>query len=269
MAAEQQFDSILENGWRQGSILSQELVVAADLPIQNSPVQYYIVVSHSCDLTNPRADCEPVAEVLRAELTTAFDKGSASARTPRKLALLAIGIGDTEVPLLVKIETRQFVGRELFLAHRPHPDIRLPADQVTMLAIWMSRRYRRPELPTEFVNRLGENYVAFKNLGRRHRATFSRILISLSSWAELAEDQVYRVKVLGLLAPSQTISKSAMDWATTVDTLLSKGVEGIEAELTDIESESNVSIATLRQFRTFDFDFLSFSAGEFDLRGDD
>jgi len=43
----------------------------------------------------------------------------------------------------------------------------------------------------------------------------------------------------------------------------------VNAHLTEVKSESAVSIATLRQFRTFDFDFLSFAAGEFDLIADE
>jgi len=251
-------------------VLSPELVTAAGLPIEDGIAQHYLVVSHSCDLTNPKAEWEPYVEVLRAEETATLDRGCASARTPRKLALPATGHNSKEVPLLVRIETRQFVPRALFITHRPNPDLRLPDEAVTMLAIWMSRRYRRPEMPTEFINRLGEkNYIAFKNLGRKHRTTFSRVLISLNSWEELESGLIYEVQILALLSPSQTISKAAKEWATTVDGLLSNGVEGVNAHLTEVKSESAVSIATLRQFRTFDFDFLSFAAGEFDLIADE
>jgi hypothetical protein len=265
-----QFDSILKNGWRQGSIASQELVLAAKLPIEEQIRQYYLVASHSCDLTNPKSDLEPKVELVRADVTTAAERESISARSPRKLALTARNAINTEICLLAQIETRQFADRNLFIAQRPDPDLRLSDQSVKMLAIWMSRRYRRPELPTELVNRLGKNkYDKFKELGRKNRILFSRILISLSSWEELENDQKYRVKILALLPSGEMIPEPAKQWAAKVDLLFSDGPEGVEAELTQVELESDVAISILQEFRPVDFDFLSFAAGEFDLAGDD
>jgi len=119
LLADQQFDSILKNGWRQGSIASQELVLAAKLPIEEQIRQYYVVVSHSCDLTNPRTDFEPKVELVRADVTPAIDRDSVSARSPRKLALTARGAANAEICLLAQIETRQFVDRNLFITQPP------------------------------------------------------------------------------------------------------------------------------------------------------
>jgi hypothetical protein len=269
LTAEEQFSSILGNGWRQGSIANQELVAAASLPIETSPKQYYLVVSHSCDLTNPKPDLEPFVEVLRADVT-ADGKDVAFTRSPRKIALVAKDAEGSDVPLLVRIETRQLVRRELLITNRPDPTLWLPDDAVKILAIWMSRRYRRPELPTELLNRIGgQKYDKFKKLGKKSGATFSRILISLSSWDELRKDQKYQAKIVGLLPPGPDIPQAAKEWATAVDTLLSNGVEGLEMELTQIESESDMQVSTLREYRILDLDFVSFAAGEFDLIADD
>lgn len=268
MAADQQFDSILENGWRQGSIANPELARVAGLAIQDPGSQLYIVVSHSCDLVNPKPDLEPMVELLRADITAKLDKASTSARTPRRLALVAKRTGGADVPLLLQIETRSFVSRDLLISHRPDPNLRLSDGAVKLLAVWMSRRYRRPELPTELVNRMGTQYGRFKDEGRKHRTTFSRILISLNSWEELPKNAIYRVKILALLHPDETVHQVARTWATTVDALLSD-LPGVELELTQVESESDVPISILREFRPLDFDFLSFAAGELDLPTDD
>jgi hypothetical protein len=267
--AEQQFDLILKNGWRQGSVVSHELVRAANLPIEEAHQQHYLVVSHSCDLTNPRADLEPKVDVVRAEVTPAPEKDSDSSRNPRQLTLRARTAAAAEVSLLVGIATRQFLDRHLLITHQPSSDLWLPGDEIKLLALWMSRRYKRPELPTAFVNRLGNKFDKFKKLGRKNRTTFSRILISLNSWEELEEDQKYRVKLLGLLPPDVAIHQAAKDWATAVDVLLAEGIRSLEVEQTQVASESEVAISDLRPFKPIDFDFLSFASGEFDLPADD
>jgi hypothetical protein len=83
LAANQQFDSILKNGWRQGSIASQELALATKLPIEEATQQYYVVVSHSCDLTNPRTDFEPKVELVRADVIESKRPGKRFCRIPR------------------------------------------------------------------------------------------------------------------------------------------------------------------------------------------
>jgi hypothetical protein len=261
--ADPQFDSILGKGWRQGSIADQALAHVAGLFLEDPGKQHYVVVSHSCDLTNPKAELEPLVEVLRADVTEKLEAASSSARTPRRLALVAEDVDGTAVPLLMQMETRSFFSRELLISHHPNPDLHLSENAVKLLAIWMSRRYRRPELPTELVTRLGPQYGKFKDQGRKQRTTFSRILISLNSWEELPREQTYRAKILALLPPDQTMNQAARTWATTVDALLSD-LPGVEVELTQVESESDVPISILREFRPLDFDFLSFAAGELD-----
>jgi len=159
--------------------------------------------------------------------------------------------------------------RSLLIAEKPDPDLWLPDEQIKMLAVWMSRRYWRPELPTAFVNRLGKSFDKFKKLCRKQNATFRRICVSLSSWEELEVSEVYRVKLLAMLPPGAVISKAAKDWATAVDALLTNGIVGVEAEPTKVESESDLPISTFKEFKPIDFDFLSYAAGEFDLPAED
>ncbi|MGA8657134.1 MAG: hypothetical protein WB586_13395 [Chthoniobacterales bacterium] len=270
------FERILDNGWRQGSILSEQLVAAAELPVERTSKHYYLVVSHSCDLTNPKADLEPFVEVLRADVTDSFVKACASARTPRMLALIARDANGVEIDLLTRIETRRFVPRELFITHQPNSDLKLSANSVEMLATWMARRYRRPELPSELINRLGDKIGKLRELGKKYGAIFDRILISLSSGEELLKNQRYQVKFLALLRSGRdssssdfTIPQSAKQWATAVDTLLSEGLRGIDVELTEVKSEDEVPLSILREYKTFDLDFISFDVGDFDLTADD
>jgi len=269
LEAEQQFGLILKNGWRQGSVVSHELVRAASLPIEGPQQQQYLVVSHSCDLTNPRGDLEPKVDVVRADVMPGPRMDFESSQNPRQLTLRAQTSAGGEVFLLVRIATRQLVDRHLFISSRPNLDLWLADKDVKMLALWMSRRYKRPELPTEFVNRLGDKFEKFKKLGRKNKAIFSRILIYLSSWQELEVDQIYKVKLLALLPPDVAIPQAAKEWATAVDVLLGDGPRGLEAEPTQVASESEIAVSDLRPFKPIDFDYLSFAAGEFDLRGED
>jgi hypothetical protein len=218
---------------------------------------------------------EPKAEVVRAERTAAPEKAFASTRSPRKLALMAQDSAGNAVCLLAQIETRQFVDRNLFVTHKPDPDLQLFDDALKLLAIWMSRRYRRPELPTALQNRFGKKFGKLKELGQKSGAMFSRMFISIRPWDELPANQNYQVKILALLPAAQnhladedSVPPEAKNWAIAADLLL-EGVEGVEAELTEVKSESAVSIATVRQYRIFDLDFVSFDAGEFDLTADE
>jgi hypothetical protein len=169
---------------------------------------------------------------------------------------------------MVQIKDRHFVARAEFVAYNPDPDFRLPDDQVTMLAMWMSRRYWRPQLPTDFVNRLGNKFDKFKKLCRKNRDLFTRILVSLNSWEELSEDEPYKVKILGLLPAGMAISDTAKEWASSVDSILAAAPGRLEPEETQVVSASNLSWAARSQFHPIDFDFLSYAAGEFDLTPD-
>jgi hypothetical protein len=266
--AEQQFHLILKNGWRQGSIISSELAREAKLPTEETCEQHYIVTSHSCDLTNPGADAEPIVDVVRADVIPAPEQNSESSKNPRKLVLKAQTPPGNEICLLARIATRQSIERHLFIRYQPDARIWLPADEIKMLALWMSRRYKRPELPTQFVNRLGKKYEKLKKLSRKAESTFSRILVSLNSWEELSEDQQYKVKFLGLLKPGVDVPQAAKEWATQIDRLLDEEIQGLEIEPAQVESESDLPISTLRDYKPFDFDYLSFAHGELDLIGD-
>lgn len=273
--ADELFKAILTNGWRQGSVLSRDLVTAAGLPIESEERQYYVVVSHSCDLTNPDSKKERNAEVIRATVTSKRSEigNFKSAKSPRVLTFEAAGT--TETHLITFIEDRKFVPRHLFLEHFPNDEIRIPRNSVNLLALWMARRYRRPELPTEFINRLRPKFADLLRLTKDSGPSFSEVLISLNEWDELPTHLPYMFELKAVLeCPDECWTSSeeiehaypeeANDWLKEISKLLNHGLEGVKLQAAGVDWEHEVPLTVFKGFKTFDLAYVSFEAGDFE-----
>jgi hypothetical protein len=267
-----QFDAIFKNGWRQGSVLDQDTVSAAGLPLTEASEEYYVILTHSCDLTRSEANTERKIEVVRARVPSRDENlgNFKSAKNPRMIVFQA-NVSDETVDLIAGIETREFVDRSLLINYRPHAQVRVPGESVQMLARWMARRYSRPAFPNEFNRRLRPILEKFGRLAKRCGKDFSEIRISLSSWDELEPNQIYQAKCLVILKcpnncsgeESHPFSKDTNDWAKGANDLL-KGFSGIEFKPSEMRWEHEISILDYKNFALFDLEFISLETKDFE-----
>src|SRR6056297_1696291 len=83
--------SIAEQGWLQGSILSDQDLAElkkSSSDVECQTVQVGVVASHSCDLTHHSPEGEPFAEIFVAEVADSQNGNFTHAKHPRRLQLL-------------------------------------------------------------------------------------------------------------------------------------------------------------------------------------
>ena len=82
-------EAISSRGWRQGSILSRELLgIGAEswsVVVEESTLG--VVITQDCDLVNSSFEDEPFAEILRAKPAAKPDGNLRWAKNPRKIQL--------------------------------------------------------------------------------------------------------------------------------------------------------------------------------------
>ena len=68
---DEEANQIRQNGWRQGCVLPKSLVelLVADQSLQViAENEFYIVISHDCDVANRSLEVEPSVELLKGKL---------------------------------------------------------------------------------------------------------------------------------------------------------------------------------------------------------
>jgi len=257
--------SIKELGWRQGSILPRTLVkdLLGEHPETLDPEQeILVVVSHDCDVTNASFDSEPRVELLKATMLDASRRDGALryGKNPRKIQFkvqVAGDVGSAEA----NAYDRFFTPREILLDCAPDPKLSCTPLAIRQISDWLARRYVRVAFPDAFNNRIGRSEKpirrALKSAGRYITAVF----VAMESWAELAEDEPYRIMITMTMKDDDfnnpTKRRAAQGALDRLEEKLGTcdGIEIIEASLAN---EQEVSLADRRLMHRFDFDDLSF-----------
>ncbi len=261
-------DQLEELGWRQGSLLkNQDYGILDDLVIGIPKDNLIVIVaSQSCDIANNNLDHDPYIEF---SLGTLIDKGDGNLTHNKNPRILHIQIDystDTiEVvgQLFVEILAykKAFIPKEHLMGLNPDSGKTISNDQLKSYVSWLSARYSRPALPTEFNNRIAK--ADPKNKRKRKAKTLNSALsglyIEIIPDAEIPEDQNYNVNLLALLSPGfdssdQNIKSAIGEYA---DILLKSGMDVSIA----IRNESEVSISTIKRFKRFYYDDLSLKEG--------
>lgn len=139
--------------WRQGSIISQEDAIAADLFDEDAlHSKRALVVTHDCDLQN---DKEPDIEIIVGEIAQTLNKQFARARNVRRLHL-AFDTQSGDQFLDLQITARVSINKSVIAAARPDDSWILKDDEKRALKQWLAARYGRPAFPNAFETRLRE-----------------------------------------------------------------------------------------------------------------
>ena len=192
---------IANNHWEQGSVLPGPLAaqaIALRPAWMQGPVSeedWLVVVSHPCDLVNPKADNEPAVEILRftPRPGSRADSGFILGKNPRRMHVLGLSsAGDSgTVVLHAWAHDKWPVPRELLQAASPEPDRRLPPSVVTQVALWLSKRFVRSAFPGSFDDRWRgprlEHLKAWLDLMKTHSNVLAGVYLRLTTEAELVD----------------------------------------------------------------------------------
>ena len=250
--------AIEDNGWRQGSLVPDELVakLIAQRMIDEPGVQgIWVVLSQDCDLIHRDLAAEPNVELVFGEAVPKPDKGYTWSKNARELHVFDSTL---EKAFAFKTRYRKVIPRQLLCCHTPQ-DRRLNMVNVKLLARWISRKYFRAAFPNSFNQRIEPYEDKIKKLLSKASGHFQEIHINVTS-DELRPEEPYRIIVLCIVAnedsEKQGELQKAIDLGSEFKSFLDK-CTGIEVVACDVRTRSEVSLDDLDLMQRWDFDSIS------------
>ena len=255
--------AIKDNGWRQGVIIDNDLAIKlCDLDlIQNFDTQndIAIVISHSCDVTNPIYKAEPNVELLIAKPTTNRNGNFLHGKNPRKLQV-KLENDDSQVFYEVSIHDRIIISRQKLELYSPCHQKTLSDKTIDTMRRWIGARYTRSAFPDEFNNRWKENRDEIESLIKDKGEFLTAIYLSLKPFEELDTDENYQLKIIGVIEDDNFESESASDAYQLMDDMerLFNESTGIIVVDSQLWSESEITLSDLHYLHKWGYDYMSF-----------
>ncbi len=255
-----------KSGWRQGSIIRASDVqqLLKGIGIDYEPSIVLILASQSCDIAHNDTDADPNIELFIARtLPEGSDGNFTHNKNPRVLhTQILFRTKDENVFGNEDIELKAFekicLHKNNFESLQPDPDRKLDESQLNSYISWIVTRYSRPALPSTFNDRIKKADPNCKNkkIAKKGNHQLCGIYVNIYPDAEISEDESYKVNLLGLL-PSNTDGNA--DKAHTAIAAYAEILESAGMEVsTAIKTENEISVATLKSFKRFYLDDLSF-----------
>lgn len=264
-------DALERTGWRQGSVLAD-----TDTPLilshlsesySNTASLVFIVASQSCDIANNNIQADPFIELSIGRIIPKQEGNNTYNKNPRLLHT-SLNVhddepGDSQFRLLfleLKAYEKVQILKDTFKDLKPDRQRKMTPASLDSYILWLSSRYSRPALPTEFNDRIvsADPKDKLRKKAKAFSESLSGIYVEIIPFAEIAKDEVYQVNLLGLVSPAFTgdISKlqDALEQYAQVMNLSNMNV------IAAVRSEADVSLATIKRFRRFYYDDLSFKS---------
>lgn len=254
----------MENlGWLQGSVVKKEniaqlleLAGKKELVIDDSIV--LIVASGSCDVASLG---DLVIEFSVARYIDRVDGNFNYNKNPRLLhCCLEVA---TASNLYIKLEAYEKIGisKNLILEGiAPDAEIIFLQNELIFYVDWLAARYKRPAFPTEFDRRID---VAW-NKGKRRKAAakVSDKLIGIYAKVypdnEITDSENYSVDLLALIVPNLTQEELRPIQELIAQYKAALLAARMDVGLEKIVDEFKVSVGSLKQYKRFNLDELSY-----------
>lgn len=252
-----------QNGWRQGAIVKQHDVssVLAHAKVEYDDKLILVVASQSCDIASKNIELDPIIEFSVARNITKLDGNCTYNKNPRILHTTIsicsndINIIDNQYIELKAFEKFSFSKHELL---KLQPDTSRIIEDMASYIDWLSARYKRIALPTEFNNRIAAvegKTDRRRKIAKENNQHLSGIYIQVTPNIEITADQSYCVNLLGL------VMADFKDDRVKVKAALEKYAQIMRDAGMDVtcklQSEDEVSYAMMRHFQRFSYDDLS------------
>jgi hypothetical protein len=259
--------SIKQRGWRQWSFVSPRDVQSvlrgtpggAGLPELAKDARL-LVVSQSCDLVHDCYASEPVAEAYLCEplAPDAQPNGNHTAgKNPRELHVSFAADGAAHW-YRIHSNGRVLLPRHALAGVDPDPSLVVPDPSVRVLQRWIINRVVRTAFPDAFNQRTRRARGKQEDRLKKAGTHLLGLYVSVSSWEELGDDEVYEIDFVGLIGEGleegerQGLVKALGDIAAAYEK--SDGVSVLDYR---VEGEDEAPMSLLRTHRLFPLDYLS------------
>jgi len=256
-------DAIKGLGWRQGSILPEQLVSelrdsGLSMP-PAEPEELWLVLSHSCDVVNRDFDLEPHVEIVRmVRLTSEADGMMAWFRNPRSCHFRA-SVDGAENDWKITVHDRVVIPRQRLATCSPDGTRELAVEHVRRLASWVGRRYTRAAFPDTFNERWQATRSQIHRKLKAKGHLFTAVFLMVEN-DELSPGVDYKVVLIGCMNTDDFADterrREAQQLLNDLEAALA-ACQGICVSESLLRSESEISLDDLRLLKRWDMEYLS------------
>jgi hypothetical protein len=258
------FSSLFKIGWRQGSVLPQDLIsvlipLGRDLPTPN-PDGLAIVLSQDCDINCQALEVEPFVDILWAVPASVVDGNLTLGKNPRKIQFQCMRAG-REITLESSVRWKFELSRQELSKFRPESNVVLDEGVGTLLPKWVSKRFTRAAFPNVFNTRTFSSRKKIKKYLEQKGKKLSGIYLLLEE-DELPPEQNYEIVIRGTMLDEDFDSpsfKGEVESAISKLASLLNEQSGIHVVDFGFVPEREFSISDLKVFKRWDYDALSYS----------
>lgn len=204
--------TILDKGWRQGSIFDPRGIVDS---IQLTDGELLVLCTQSCTVVSSRFTTDPIVEAMVIKPLSKYNPRAfeATGKNQRKLHLEVIGSSQFKC-IECDINQRFFFDRRHLLNIDPLEEFAIDVEGSTKLAGWLGRSYTRIALPNLLVERvkpelltlilkcLDEKQTHGQNKGSPIHESVSFIYLDWQPRADIAD--LFELKFIFLCSDAQT-----------------------------------------------------------------
>ncbi|AFZ33480.1 MULTISPECIES: hypothetical protein [Cyanophyceae] len=252
---------IKDRGWRQGAFLSPELVnkVKISNNIARDSLEHLMILSHDCDVTNPKFEAEPTVELIGA-IVDEKDGNKQHGKSPRVYQFEYSGEYYT-----LNIHQRYFVSRQILCHEDPH--FQLNPRECEKIQRWTARRYFRQGFPDEFNRRIQPLFDRGKirKLMKKHGDLFYGIYIDIGDHVEMEPDEAYEITIWAVMDDASFDDEQKKKQGDDVFQTLLKEIGTLKEHKIFLREGENVlkaayevTLSDMDLLKRWDFDDLSF-----------
>lgn len=250
-------------GWRQGCFLKSETTLSVFSQIECiftlQGNEYLIVASQSCDVaTNQDRFIE--LSIARPMPHGKFQKAYSHNRHPRILHSKAITANDDmEIDLCLLAHEKISIDKVLLIGQKPDNSIVFSQQSLREYVDWLAARYKRPALPTTFDKLIqqADKRNKRKKIAKQANDYLLGIYVQIFPNKDIKENEQYDVSLLGMVAAEEDIFQATQTLQRYAELMQNAGMNVASLK---IFTESQISVATFRQYQRINFDYLSYEA---------
>ena len=221
----------------------------------------FVVVSQDRDVANFSLEKEPLVEIIIGTINAAADGSYLYNKSVRR-SHVRCRYGGTPAVAEFQINDRLSFPRRLLAMEPPDGNLIFERDAVRQMATWIGRRYARVAFPDAFNRRVERGISCVRDQLKRGAANaIDSIFVEVNpDDRELSDGESYRIVVIGTVVEKVATMQEVWDLAVRHFALIEgalNGCPGITVNEAKLLSEAEVSLATIRGMKRFDFDDLS------------
>ena len=248
------------HGWRQGVLLPTDFegLQLETLNVQKpvSAEDLLIIISQDCDLVHPSFEEEPFVEILVARRIdeARSDANKFHGKHPRRLQF------DYERSGLITryeawIVEKLNLDRRVLTAGLTNYVSVDPA-LLTVLRIWLGKRYNRSAFPSAFNDRVVAAQVKLTERLKKKGQLITAVLIDIDTMQELPVEQSYTISLYLLMRSVDYGTEDARREALAVLASAEEAFlkcNGIEIENAQLITEEDLTVSTMRHLKSWDY----------------